>query len=184
LPKLKSKAFITYWVPVIIWVSVIATESISPFAASDHTSRIVIPVLHWLMPHLDFRHLTEIHEVLRKVGHFIGYGLLSYFLFRALRGTHHVYRGTENLLSRAYLRKRTPLAGDYWKASWTLLAVLGTSFVATCDELHQMTLKNRGGSWRDVLLDTIGGLIFQLVIFVLISMRARVRRHASERVEV
>jgi len=47
-----------------------------------------------------------------------------------------------------------------------------------------MTLKNRGGSWKDVLLDTIGGLIFQLVIFVLISMRARVRRHASERVEV
>lgn len=157
----------------------------SPFAASDHTSRIVIPVLHWLMPRLDFSQLSEIHEVLRKVGHFIGYGLMSYFLFRAIRGTYHVYRGTENMLSRAYLRKRAPLAlGDSWRSSWAFLAVLGTSFVATCDELHQMTLKNRSGSWKDVLLDTIGGLIFQLVIFVLIMMRARVRRHASERVEV
>jgi VanZ family protein len=185
LPKLTTKAFVTYWVPVITWLCVIATESLSPFAASDHTSRFVIPILHWLMPHLNFAQLTEIHEVLRKVGHFFGYGLLSFFFFRALRGTHHIYHGTENLLSRAYIRSTTYLAfANYWRIHWAILAVIGTNIVATLDELHQMTLKNRGGSWRDVLLDTIGGTIFQVAIFVFISMKSRTRRNSSEHVEV
>lgn len=185
MPKLTTKAFVSYWVPVIAWLCVIATESLSPFAASDHTGRFVIPVLHWLMPHLNFAQLTEIHEVLRKVGHFFGYGLLSFFFFRALRGTHHIYHGTENLLSRAYIRSAgSLLLPDYWRASWAFLAVIGTSIVASCDEMHQMTLKNRGGSWWDVMLDTIGGVIFQIAIFVFISMKARTRRNSSAHVEV
>lgn len=184
LPKLTKKAFVAYWVPLIIWLCVIATESLFPFAASDHTSRLVIPVLHWLMPHLNLAQLTEIHEVLRKAGHFVGYGLLSFFFFRALRGTHHIYHGTENLLSRAYFRSGVflPLA-NYWRPGWAILAVIGTSIVANCDELHQMTLKNRGGSWWDVLLDTIGGLTFQLAILVFISIKVRAGRRALDRVE-
>lgn len=184
LPKVTRKAFVYYWLPVIVWLGVIAAESISVFAASENTSRIVIPVLHWLMPRLSLAELAEIHHVLRKIGHFGGYGLLSFFFFRALCGTHHIYAGTQNLLSRAYRRSGASVRfTDYWRAGWAIWALIGTAMVASLDELHQMTLANRTGSWKDVLLDSIGALIFQIVILGFVWMTTRARRRAPERVK-
>lgn len=170
--------------PVLIWLAVIFTESMSPFAASDETSRIVIPVLHWLMPRLDLAQLTELHHMIRKIGHFTGYGLLGYLFFRAWRGTYHVHAGTAAVLSRAYSRSGAAMIfSEYWRASWALLALFGTSLVATCDEVHQMTLANRTGSWWDVLLDSIGGLIFQIAVLLFWKWRLRARRDVAVRVE-
>ncbi len=169
--------------PVIIWLGVIFAESMSPFAASDQTSRIIVPILHWLMPRLDPAQLTEVHHLLRKIGHFTGYGLLSYLFFRALRATYHVRQGTADTLKRGYRRVSAILSfPEYWRGTWALLAMVCTSAVATADELHQMTLANRTGSWRDVLLDSVGGLIFQLGILLFWKWRTRARREARMQV--
>ena len=155
----------------------------SKYAAADETGRLILPVLHWLFPRFSFAQIEEMHVLIRKTGHFAGYGLLSYFFFRAWRGTSHLRAGTVEVLTRAYRRSKAVLVSDNWCASWALLAMLATSLVATCDELHQMTLRDRTGSWWDVLLDTIGGLIFQVVILVYWKWRARTRRAVPERVE-
>jgi VanZ family protein len=178
------KAFFVFWVPLVIWLGVIFAESMSRYAASDETGRLILPVLHWLFPRLSFAQIEELHGLIRKTGHFTGYGLLSYFFFRAWRGTYHLRARTVEVLSRSYRRSGAALIfSDNWRATWALLAMVGTILVASCDEMHQMTLPDRTGSWWDVLLDTIGGLIFQIAIFLYWKWRARARRQVPERVE-
>ncbi len=178
MPKLTTRFLLLYWLPVLVWLTVIFTESMSPFAASDETSRIVIPVLRWLLPHASMQSLETIHHLLRKVGHFTGYGLLSYFFFRAIRATHHFQRDTVELLSQSYLRSGAAVIfSHYWRFRWLLLAILGTFVVAAADEMHQMTLANRTGSWWDVLLDCTGGLVF--LVALSLYWRFRARKHAS-----
>jgi len=173
LSKFGAKSFLVYWGPVILWLGIIFLESVSVYASSDQTGQLLIPILHWLFPGLDSAQLTEFHHLIRKTGHLTGYGLLSYFLFRAWRGTHWILRGTEDVIRRAH----------FWRPSWALLALLGTAMVASLDEMHQMTLPNRTGSWWDVLLDTFGGLVFQIAILLFIGMRTRSTRSIPERVE-
>jgi VanZ family protein len=182
VPKLTTRAFVIYWLPVILWLGVIFMESVSIFAASDHTSRFIVPFLRWLMPHADMEQLETIHHLLRKLGHFTGYGLMGYFFFRAVRGTYHALHGTAAVLTRAYRRSAVSLAfSQYWRSGWMLAAMLGTFLVASADELHQMTLANRTGSWWDVLLDCIGGLGFQVLLFVFWQWRTRATRVEAAR---
>ncbi len=178
MPKLTKEAFFRYWIPAICWMIVIAFESTALSAA--RTGSIVDPILHWMLPRLGLGQIEHIHEVGRKVGHFIGFGLMSYFFFRAFRGTYHVYHGTENVL-----RKRVGAAGhslfEYlWQWRWAALAILGTALVATADEVHQMGDPTRTGSWRDVVLDCVGGLIFQLLALAIIRARTSQERALPE----
>jgi VanZ family protein len=183
LPKFTRKTFVSYWLPLVIWLAVIFTESVSPFAAADRTSRLIIPVIHWLMPSLNAHQVAELHHFIRKVGHFTGYGLLSYFFFRALRATYHVHQGTENCLKRAYRSSGAALVfSDYWRLGWASQALLATIIVASLDEMHQMTLRNRTGTWWDVLLDSVGALVFQVLIVTFIGIRVRARKGAPVRV--
>jgi VanZ family protein len=52
-----------------------------------------------------------------------------------------------------------------WRLPWALLAMAVTALTATADELHQMTIASRTGSWWDVLLDSCAGLLAQILIF-------------------
>ncbi len=179
------KAVWVYWAPVVFWLAVLFTESVSKYAAADETGRFIVPILHWLLPRLSMGQINTLHELIRKTGHFTGYGLLSYFLFRAWRGMYHVRNGTTEVLTRSYRRSGGILIfSENWRLPWATLALLGTSLVATCDEVHQMTLRNRTGSWWDVLLDSIGGLIFQFAILLYWKWRVGVERDVPARVEV
>ena len=183
MPKLTKRVFLIYWLPVLIWLAVIFAESGLRIAAADQTSRFILPVLRFLFPSFSPDRLQELHHLVRKLGHFTGYGLLSYFFFRAWRGTHHVYHSTENLLTRAYRRTSPALSfSNYWRRNWALLAMVATFIVASCDEMHQMTLPYRTGSWWDVLLDCVGGLIFQIAVFLFWLWRSRNRQLATAQV--
>jgi len=50
------------------------------------------------------------------------------------------------------------------------LALLGTSLVASLDELHQSYLPNRTGSPRDVLLDCSGAIALQLAVYIYLRL--------------
>jgi VanZ family protein len=52
----------------------------------------------------------------------------------------------------------------------TFLALLGTSLVASLDELHQSYLPNRTGSPWDVLLDCTGALTLQLIVYIYLRL--------------
>ncbi len=148
---------------------VIAIES--AFLSANRTGSIVIPILHWMLPGFDYEQLARIHEVGRKVGHFIGYGLMSYFLFRAFRGTHLVHEGTEDVLLHKIVPAGHRLLDYFWQWKWAVFAILGTALVATADEVHQMYDPTRTGRWADVLLDTLGAIAFQLLVMTVIRVR-------------
>jgi VanZ family protein len=143
------------WVPVAFCIGIIAAESTVAFGA-DHTSG---PLQHFF-EFLLRRHFTQpewwrLHMAIRKGGHFTGYGIQSVAWFRAFWMTWRVNDPT---------RSRVAVHG---------LAMLGTFFIASCDEFHQTFLPNRSGSFWDVMLDCSGALVLQLVIWVCMTGRIR-----------
>jgi VanZ family protein len=159
---------------------VIAIES--AFLSAARTGSFIDPILHWMLPSLSYQQIDHIHEIGRKVGHFIGYGLMSYFFFRAFRGTFHVYHGTENILRTRNVPDGRTMFEYLWQWRWAALAMVGTILVAIADEVHQMGDPSRTGNWGDVLLDSIGALVFQLVIVAVILTRKSQKQREPERV--
>ncbi len=128
--------WISAWLPVALGVCIIAIES-TPAFGSDRTSS----PLRWLFQ-LVFGPLNDptwetVHHMIRKIGHFLGYGVLGWVGLRAWRMT---FRGARFL-------------------SHAGLALLGTALVASWDEWHQTFLPNRTGSPWDVLLDCCGATV-------------------------
>jgi VanZ family protein len=143
------------WVPVGLCIGVIAIESTIAFGA-DHTSAPLQRLVEFLL-HKRFTQPEwwRLHITIRKCGHFTGYGIQSAAWFRAFRMTWRA--GDPN-------RRLIAVHG---------LAMLGTFFIASCDEFHQTFLPNRTGSFIDVMIDCSGGLIFQLAIWLWMRWRGR-----------
>ena len=88
------------------------------------------------------------HALLRKIGHVIGYGLLSFLLFRAWRET---------------LKPEIPRR---WALQWANSSVLATILVACLDEWHQSYLPSRTGRLSDVILDASSAFAVQFVVWL------------------
>lgn len=125
-------------------MAVIAIES-TDYLSTEHTSRILYPLLHFLF-NMNLAHFEVWHHYMRKTGHFTGYFILSVLLFRAWKAT-----------------LRLP---SFWAMRWAAMAFLMTALVASLDEWHQTFLPSRTGAFRDVVLDSIGGLTAQCLIFL------------------
>jgi VanZ family protein len=104
-------------------------------------------------------HWELIHRLIRKAGHFMGYGV---FCLICLRGFWIELQGAVSLLSRQ-LRAHG-------------LALMVTFMVASADEIHQCFLPNRTGQFSDVLLDTCGGAVLALVVFLAIRAAEGLRQ--------
>jgi len=125
--------WISAWLPVAVGICLVTVESTPAFGA-DRTSH----PLRWLVQLL-FGQLSDatwelVHHLIRKSGHFLGYGALGLVWLRAWRMT-------------------VPDARFLSQAGRALLA---TALVASWDEWHQTFLPNRTGSPWDVLLDCCG----------------------------
>lgn len=139
------------WLPAIIWLAIIAVES-TDLLSSEHTSRFLFPVVHWLFG-ITTEQFAPFHAVLRKLGHIFGYGMLSLLLYRAWRST-------------------VAVAGHpRWSIIWSRLAIFMTAFVASLDEWHQSYLPSRTGNLHDVFLDTAAALAVQLGLYLLLRKR-------------
>lgn len=132
-----------------VWALLIYGTSTSTFA-SPQTSRILVPLLHWLLPGLAPGTLDLIHEVARKSVHFVNYFVLGVLLFRALRG-----------------------GNKGWNRRWAILAVLLAFTYAGSDEFHQSFEAGRGPSAMDALLDTAGASAAQVVTWAFLRRRQR-----------
>jgi VanZ family protein len=136
------------WLPVLACVTVFAIESSSLFG-SDHTSLPLRRIAEVLCGRGVDAHWVLIHRLIRKTGHFMGYGVFSLVCFR---GFWRSLQGAASILLRQ-LRAHG-------------LAILATFLVAGADEFHQSFLPNRSGQFSDVLLDTCGGMALCLVLFL------------------
>jgi VanZ family protein len=136
------------WIAALLWLGLIVGESTN-YGSAENTSRIIYPILHFLMGLDPFRFLVW-HFYIRKTGHFVGYFMLSVLFFRAWRAT-------------------LPLPGVFrWSLQWARIAFFMSALVATMDEWHQTYLASRTGSLRDVLLDSTASLTAQIMIFIVL----------------
>ena len=136
------------YAPLILWIGVIFFLS-SGQGAMSNTSRFIGPLLHFLFPNSSEEILLAYHNFIRKFAHFAEYAVLAFFAFRAF-----------SLSKNKILEKfRLPIS---------LLLVF---IIASLDEFNQSFLASRTSSFRDVLLDTFGGLTMLCILFLLAKYR-------------
>ena len=140
------------WLPVLFWGMIIALES--AFGSPANTGPLLQKFITLVFSLIDTQGLEVIHYLLRKAGHFLGYGIFGYLWFRALVRTYS---------------PSLACAG---------LAVACVFCCAVLDEWHQSILPERSGEAGGVVLDTFGGLAF-VSFGLLMASRSRWENRAS-----
>jgi len=162
-------------------LSLIAVES-TGYLSAYHTKEALERALALIGIDIDFPRMDEANTALRKIGHFVGYALLSFLVFRAFRGTHrYLHEGYEGWLSSAISGIRREAAiGTVWRAQWAMMGWVFASLVAIADEMHQRTVPSRTGTLADVILDSSAALAVQFAIYYF-NMRSAHRLLGAEK---
>lgn len=143
----KSVVFAKYWLPVLAWFVLIFVASGDTHSFS-HSSRLLGPLVKWLLPRLSESQVAEVVFYIRKGAHAAEYAVLAWLFWRAFR--QHFAIGT----------------GE-WSGRIARLAWLCSTLYAATDELHQCLVPNRQGSAWDVLLDSLGALLGLAVVWII-----------------
>jgi len=144
-----------FWIPVFVWLGIIAVESFG--LSSNVTGGWLWKILQILHIHLSWPAFLELHHILRKAGHFTGYGILCVLMFRAW---FHTLVSHSRILRASSESSSLPRALRSIRIRCTLLAVNMTLITAILDEWHQAFDPSRTSSGWDVALDVAGGVVF------------------------
>ena len=144
MPMVRS--LIKYWLPVLIWMVIIFSAS-SDTKSSQHSSRIIGPVVRWFFPHLSERSVEQVVFITRKCAHLTEYAVLAFLVWRGLRKP---------------VRKDT----RPWRWADAGFAVLFVALYAASDEIHQLFVPNREGRITDVMIDTAGAVIGMFLLWL------------------
>jgi VanZ family protein len=142
------------WLPVVLGILMIVVES-TEWMGSDYTSTPLRTFFQAIFGHVTDAQWETVHHIIRKSGHFFGYGLIGLAWLRAWWMT---------LPHSRFLPDAT-------------LALLGTALIASADEYHQSFLPNRTASPWDVLIDCSGAIALQLMVYLFMRV-ARPKRLA------
>jgi VanZ family protein len=161
------KKFLIYWLPVLIWMSMIFYASSQPYEKQDLRPKIsnymnleIIEtlfstvVIHYAGDEISIKALGSAHFIeffIRKAAHFFVYFGLGFLMYRGL--------------NISILNKRL-----IFISSWVI-----TIFYAISDEIHQGFTPNRSPHIEDVMIDAIGGL-FGIIAAWLIYKKIRTKR--------
>ena len=130
-----------YWLPAGLWICIIFLASTDPFSATN-TAPWLETVLRTIAGHaLAPEEFQRVHFIVRKCAHLTEYGILGALLFRAIRGDRL-----------------------QWNIRWSAMAVLIAAMVSSLDEWHQTFVPSRTGTVKDVILDTVGATLAQILI--------------------
>jgi VanZ family protein len=112
-----------------------------------HSSKYFEPLLRWLFPHLSPTQVEMLHHGFRKTCHLTEYAILAWLFWRAIR---------------------KPVKQDPRPWLWTEagLALAIVFLYAAGDELHQAFVPSRTAQVSDVLIDTCGGAVALLLLWL------------------
>jgi VanZ family protein len=123
------------WLPVVLWATLIFVFSTELFSGA-HTGGIINPLLQFFFPNITPKFLNLAHFLIRKLGHFSEYFILTVLLMRALRQENAGRTEPRHLL----------------------ISFAIATLYAIGDEFHQSFVPSRGASAIDVLIDMCGGI--------------------------
>ncbi len=141
-----------YWLPAMCVAIMISLFSTHYFSA-EQTGRFILPALRWLFPSVSRHMLRLMHFGIRKAAHVTEFGVFSVAVFHGVRAEHHG-----------------------WKLSWAAITVFIAISYAGLDEWHQSFVPLREARFRDVLIDTFGALLAQVIVW----MYAKLHRGSAE----
>ena len=128
-----TRLILEYWAPLLLWLITIFSFSTDAFSSGE-TSKIIVPILTFLFPHLSAHEIDVWHTVIRKCDHVTEYFILAVLAYRTIQ------------LDRPNLR-----GAKLWTVVFVLLAALS-------DELHQLFTASRSASIIDVGYDCLGAV--------------------------
>ncbi len=161
--RLQGARWLGVWLPTIVAMTVIAIESTSTFSA-ENTSGWIRPVIERFLGHINDTVWAIAHHLMRKSGHFLGYGMVCLTFLRAWLMT---------------LGTRSRLTTRSWWLISSLRAIGLTALVASLDEWHQTFLPSRTGTPWDVGLDTLGATAWCVLMWVFFRLSSSRRSRAS-----
>ncbi|MCB2291731.1 VanZ family protein [Clostridium sp. CS001] len=135
------------WILVIGWMVVIFIFSSQVGEVSKENNKIVIYLLNLLGIDLNSIFGVLGDFIVRKAAHFTEYFILYILLYRAI--------------SR---KANTGIKSFIW-------AIVIVFFYACSDEFHQAFVPGRGPAFRDVLVDTCGGLTGFLITYICVTFK-------------
>ncbi len=144
------------WIPVVLWICCIFFLSTEYFSA-ENTSRILEPLLRFLVPHITAREFDVIHFFVRKSAHVTEYCITSLLLFHSFRNTLQFQR--------------------HWR--WVFYSLMIVIFVAVTDEYHQSFVVSRTSSVVDVGIDIVGGILGQGISITFYRLRRTLKKQSD-----
>lgn len=141
------------WIPALMGIAVICGESTNVMGAG-HTG-VWLTELAAAMGHPNGP-VGVLNHLLRKSGHFAGFGILGLCFARGWR---------------SWLRRRISVSWSGLRMRAGALGIASVFVVASADEIHQIFLPTRGASVWDVLLDTSGAVTLNVLVFGFVAMR-------------
>src|SRR3954462_10059121 len=117
----------------------------SDHASFAHTSRFIGPLVQWLFPHISESGLHAVILGVRKCAHVTEYAILAALCWRALRRSGNA---------------------DVWEWKVALKTLLLVVVYAATDEFHQKFVPSREASVLDVLIDSGGGALGLLFVWI------------------
>lgn len=151
------------WWALLAWCGVLALES-SDLGSSSNTGALLHRLWTAVLGAPSPKTFELVHHLIRKTGHFTGYAILSWLLFRALRAS---WRD----------RVRVVVKGReyYWQLRWALYGIAVALVAGSLDEYHQSFDPNRTSRWQDVVIDTSGAVVLQILLFLAVEISRRRR---------
>jgi hypothetical protein len=153
LTRYPIRELLVAWLPAAIGVIVICLES-SDYLSAAHTGSLLADLCGWLGCGGQTNLLLENH-ILRKTGHFTGYGILSLLFYRGWRLSGYIFSA------------HRPRILD------VIFSFACTLAVSSADEYHQSFLPSRTGRPQDVVLDMTGAAVFLLFLQLWLLLRGR-----------
>lgn len=124
-----------HWLAVALWAAVIYTASTNYFSFAN-TAKAWANLAGKLFPQRPTQRLMGVHLYARKLGHWVGYFILTLLIARALE-------------------YQFPDQSQQMSLTWSVILA---GLYAVSDELHQATRPQRVGSVADVAIDLTGAL--------------------------
>ena len=133
------------WMLLVAWMLLIFFMSQKPGDESTKQSNFVIYIFNFIGINLD-KSLGDLASfIVRKAAHFSEYMILFFLGFNLLR--HYI--NSKKIF---------------------LYAILVVFLYACSDEFHQLFVIGRAGQFKDVLIDTSGGVFGAAITFILLKL--------------
>jgi VanZ family protein len=143
----KFKSFLKYWLPVLLWAALIFSAS-GDQKSVQHSSRIIEPLVRWLIPGISDEAVRTTVLVVRKCAHVTEFAVFTLLLWRAARGA--LWKSTERW---------------DWNVATFVFAV--SVLFAISDEIHQSFVPGRQGAVMDVVIDSAGSACAMFCLWLL-----------------